>query len=67
MIEPDLTARRRTAFVLWRPRVTDPVPRLVLGIFAAGNPPALTDPTVVDLRPTPACGTCGPCRPPTAG
>ncbi|MFI7542859.1 alpha-amylase family glycosyl hydrolase [Actinoplanes sp. NPDC049599] len=53
MIEPDLFARRRTDFVLWRPRVTDPVPRLVIGVYAAGNPPALIHPALVELRLAP--------------
>lgn len=32
---------RRTTFVLWRPHVTWPPPRLILGWFHAGNPPTL--------------------------
>jgi 1,4-alpha-glucan branching enzyme len=66
MIEPDVFVRRRTDFVLWRPRVTDPVPRLVIGVFAAGNPPVLAGRRVIDLRPagpddlwTVPAGECG--------
>jgi hypothetical protein len=51
MLEPDLFVRRRTHFVLWRPRVTDLEPRLVVGVLQPGNPPALSGRTVVDLRP----------------
>lgn len=33
---------RRHAFVLWRPGVTQPAPRLIIGRFDAGNPPSLS-------------------------
>jgi pullulanase len=46
---PNLLTRRRSAFVLWRPRQTQPPPRLVLGRFQAGNPPSLADEVVHDL------------------
>jgi pullulanase len=46
---PNLLTRRRSAFVLWRPRQTQPPPRLVLGRFQAGNPPSLADGVVHDL------------------
>lgn len=32
---------RKKAFVLWRPRLTESAPRLVIGEFQAGNPPTL--------------------------
>ena len=38
-----LFERKRRAFVLWRPRETAQPPRLVIGRFRAGNPPALVD------------------------
>src|SRR5688500_9467246 len=38
---PALLVRRTTHFVLWRPGVTEPAPRVVRGRFAAGNPPTL--------------------------
>jgi len=53
---PDILVRRRADFVLWCPGVTDPVPRLVIGRFAAGNPATLVGRTVIDLRPVPGFG-----------
>jgi pullulanase len=38
----DLLARRETKFVLWRPKNTTTPPKLIIGQFQAGNPPALT-------------------------
>lgn len=38
-----LLQRKRTHFVLWRPRNTTPPPRLIIGRFKPGNPPALKD------------------------
>jgi pullulanase len=32
---------KQSRFVLWRPRTTQPAPRLVIGQFQAGNPPSL--------------------------
>jgi pullulanase len=49
-----LFALKRTAFVLWRPHQTATPPRLVIGRFAAGNPPALADRLDLDLEETPA-------------
>ena len=37
----NLLQRKETHFVLWRPAVTNPVPRLVIGILAPANPPTL--------------------------
>lgn len=48
-----LFALKRTAFVLWRPRVTAPPPRLVIGPFEPGNPPSLPDRLELDLEPVP--------------
>lgn len=39
----DLFTLKQTAFVLWRPAVTLPVPKLVIGRFAPGNPPSLAN------------------------
>ena len=49
-MSPHLLQRKRTHFVLWRPRVTNPAPRLVLGTFQAGNPPLLVDMRLLPLR-----------------
>lgn len=49
---PDLLERKATQFVLWRPRVTDPPPRLVIGRLQPGNPPALVDERRFDLQRT---------------
>ncbi|KAF7510073.1 hypothetical protein GJ744_007177 [Endocarpon pusillum] len=46
----DILTRKETHFVLWRPAKINPPPRLVIGIFAHGNPPTLRSPTVVDLK-----------------
>ncbi len=46
---PDLLARKRTHFVLWRPRVTQPVPELVVGTFQAGDPPQLANRRTIPL------------------
>jgi len=40
---------RRSMFVLWRPWHTAPPPRVVLGWFQAGNPPALINPLSFEL------------------
>jgi pullulanase len=48
----DLLDRKVTHFVLWRPRNTNPPPKLVIGKFQPGNPPSLADQKTVDLRPS---------------
>ena len=50
---PHLLELRRHAFVLWRPSVTQPVPRLIIGRFQAGNPPTLIDEQVFPLTALP--------------
>jgi pullulanase len=50
---PDLLHRKTTHFVLWRPRVTDPPPQLVIGQFQSGNPPTLAEERRIALRPSP--------------
>ncbi|MEU4689973.1 alpha-amylase family glycosyl hydrolase [Actinoplanes sp. NPDC023714] len=50
-MEPDLFVRRHTDFVLWRPRITTPPPRLVIGTFTAGNPPGLAGRNEIPLLP----------------
>src|SRR5919202_4182381 len=52
MSVPDFLRRKETHFVLWRPDPTVPPPRLIIGRFQSGNPPALTDQQVFDLRPS---------------
>src|SRR5947209_1500730 len=51
MLDVDLLTRRTTHFVLWRPKQTATAPRLILGQFQPGNPPALTGEKQFDLRP----------------
>ncbi len=48
----DLLEYKKTHFVLWRPRVTDPPPRLVIGKFQNGNPPLLVGERAFELRPS---------------
>ena len=47
----DLLWRKAEGFVLWRPRVTAPPPRLVIGRFRPGNPPGFEEHGRFDLRP----------------
>jgi pullulanase len=51
---PDLFALRATAFVLWRPAQTVPAPVLVIGTYAAGDPPQLAAPRRITLAADPA-------------
>jgi pullulanase len=44
---------KRTAFVLWHPRKTDPAPKLIIGQFQPGNPPSLADQKEHQLKPLP--------------
>jgi pullulanase len=37
----DLLTHKKTHFALWRPAITDPAPRLIIGTFEPGDPPAL--------------------------
>ncbi|MEV0614553.1 alpha-amylase family glycosyl hydrolase [Nonomuraea sp. NPDC050404] len=48
---PDVLSRRESAFLLWRPAVADPAPRLVIGRFQPGNPPSLADERAIALVP----------------
>jgi len=45
----ELLKLKTTHFVLWRPGITHPVPRLVIGTFQSGNPPTLANPQFFDL------------------
>lgn len=47
---PDLLARKRTHFVLWRPADTAAPPRLVIGTFQAGATPSLANERTFTLR-----------------
>ena len=38
MLAADLLERRKTQFTLWRPNGNQNAPKLVIGIFQAGNP-----------------------------
>src|SRR5512143_74052 len=44
---------KRTAFILWRPRETNPAPKLIIGQFQPGNPPSLADRKEHELKPLP--------------
>lgn len=44
---------KRAAFILWRPHDTQPPPALVIGRFAAGNPPTLAGRQVLALEQSP--------------
>jgi hypothetical protein len=47
---PDLLSRKQTAFVLWRPGKTDPVPRLILGRYGQDGSPDRSSEQDFDLR-----------------
>ena len=49
----DLLQRKVTHFVLWRPRLINPAPTLVLGKLQHGNPPNFVGAQRFDLRPSP--------------
>ncbi|HEY7494780.1 MAG TPA: alpha-amylase family glycosyl hydrolase [Candidatus Tectomicrobia bacterium] len=49
----DLLHRKATHFVLWRPRLTNPSPTLVIGKLKPGNPPDFVEAQRFDLRPSP--------------
>lgn len=48
----DILVYKKTHFVLWRPAVTDPVPRLMIGIFEPGDPPTLVQARAFALSPS---------------
>ena len=49
-----LLQRKRTHFVLWRPAIVDPPPKLVIGRFDEdGRPPALAEERTFTLVPSP--------------
>ena len=49
----ELLDLKHTHFVLWRPRITVPAPRLIIGRFQPGNPPTLGSEQSFDLAPLP--------------
>ncbi len=49
----DLLRRRATHFVLWRPAITAPPPRLVIGKLQPGNPPDFDERLRCDLQAAP--------------
>jgi 1,4-alpha-glucan branching enzyme len=51
-----LLERKRTHFVLWRPAVVDPPPRLVIGVYRDGSPPSLEGERSIALAPSPISG-----------
>jgi len=62
-----LLERRRTHFVFWRPGPDASPPRLIIGVFAAGQPPTLAQRREIPLAPSPdseevwqvSAATCG--------
>ena len=44
---------KQTSFVLWRPGNSSIAPKLVIGEFSAGNPPALANEQTFDLALSP--------------
>ncbi|MGE5443039.1 MAG: hypothetical protein ACM3SR_00345 [Ignavibacteriales bacterium] len=50
----DILKRKETHFMLWRPRNTNPIPKLVIGQFKSGNPPEFVNEQVIDLVQSPA-------------
>jgi hypothetical protein len=56
---PDLLRRQQTAFVLWRPAKTDPVPRLILGRYRADGTPDRSSEQAFDLRTSRGTRICG--------
>lgn len=53
MMQIDLFDRRLRSFVLWCPAVTNPPPRLVIGLFHPSNPASLAEEQIFDLSPDP--------------
>lgn len=51
-LEADLLVHKRTHFALWRPAVTDPAPRLLIGEFVPGEPPTLGQEQAFTLSPS---------------
>src|SRR5919201_2448677 len=47
---PDFLSRKRTHFLLWRPRVTSPAPQLVIGTFQSGDPPQLANSQTITFK-----------------
>ena len=52
-MEAHLLKLKKTDFVLWRPRETETVPRLVIGQFQPGNPPTLSNRREFELQQMP--------------
>ncbi len=48
----DLLAHKKTHFALWLPAMTNPAPRLIIGIFAPGDPPTLAQGQAFTLSPS---------------
>ena len=48
----DLLVHKRTHFALWRPAVTNPAPKLIIGTFAPGNPATLARQQAFPLSPS---------------
>jgi glycosidase len=48
-----LLERKRTHFVLWRPALVEPPPKLVIGIYEPGPPPSLANERTFTLVPSP--------------
>ncbi len=48
----DLLVHRKTHFALWHPAITDPAPKLIIGIFEPGDPPRLAREQAFTLIPS---------------
>src|SRR5690348_15785650 len=48
----DLLVHKRTHFALWRPAVTDPAPKLVIGSCVPGDPPTFAQAHTFPLSPS---------------
>jgi hypothetical protein len=53
VVTADILDRRATRFALWSPRDQSQAPRLLIGTFAAGNPPSVVALKKVALTPAP--------------
>src|SRR6185436_12863443 len=42
-MKADLLENRKSVFLLWRPQLVNPSPKLIIGIFQPGNPPTLAN------------------------
>ena len=48
----DILQHKKTHFALWRPAITDPAPKLIIGVFGPGDPPTLAHEQGFTLAPS---------------